>query len=370
MNQPQSLLLGIHTQGSPEVSQLGDGRIRIENALIGSGFHWERVYPLSMRAEVVSYGADEPGIGLVVRIGVEDYLKSVVSSEMSGNAPDEYIKAHAIISRSWLLGKISGAHEHSSEGKVIHGDEITDWADTADHTGFHVCNDDHCQRFQGDDAITAKAERAVESTAGLILADSDGNVIDARFSKCCGGVTELFSTCWQNIDYDFLASFRDPYCSEIASMRKDVLSTVMKEYDMDSTPVMFGWKQRVTPQLIERRLNELYGIKAGTVTDMVAISRGPSGRISRLLLKCSERDITVGKELVIRRLLSESHLLSSNFTIEKSSDGFILTGNGWGHGAGLCQTGAAVMALKGMTAEEILKFYYPNTYLKVYGQEK
>lgn len=370
MNKLQSLLLGVHTQGEPEVSQLEDGRIRIENALIGRGFHWERVYPLSMRAQVVPSESYEPRIGLVVRIGVEDYLKSVVSSEMSGYAPDEYIKAHAIISRSWLLGKIIGTHEHSSEGKSVCNDEITDWADTADHHGFHVCNDDHCQRFQGDSAITVNAERAVEDTAGLVLADSKGNVIDARFSKCCGGITELFSTCWQNVDYDYLASFHDPYCREITSMRKSVLSTVMKDYDIDSTPVMFGWKQRVSPQLIQRRLKALYGIEAGRVTDMEAVTRGPSGRISRLLLKCSGRNIIVGKELVIRRLLSESHLLSSAFTIEKDSDGFILTGNGWGHGVGLCQTGAAVMALKGMTAEEILKFYYPNTHLKIYGQEE
>lgn len=370
MNESQSFLLGVHTQGEPEVSQLGDGRIGIKNALIGRGFHWERVYPLSMRAEVVSGDTDESGIGLVVRIGVEDYLKSVVSSEMSGSAPDEYIKAHAIISRSWFLGKISGVHEYSSEGKNTCGDYITDWADTADHRGFHVCNDDHCQRFQGDSVITAKAERAVEATAGVVLADSEGNVIDARFSKCCGGITELFSTCWQNVDYDYLTSFNDPYCRNIASMRKSVLSTVMKDYDIDSTPLMFGWKQRVSPQLIERRLKVLYGVEAGAVTDMEAISRGPSGRISRLLLKCSDRNIIVGKELVIRRLLSESHLLSSAFTIEKDSEGFILTGNGWGHGVGLCQIGAAVMALKGMTAEEILKFYYPNTHLKTYGQEE
>lgn len=362
MKQPR-IKVGIHTKGRAETETLPSGMTRIKNAVIGIGFHWERVFPLMVKGEILAGEQRESTIGLIVGIDAEDYLRSVVSSEMAPTAPEEYLKAHAIISRSWLLGKVSGCHAGGGEGKEYLTERITDWADTSDHDGFHVCNDDHCQRFQGEECVARRASEAVEATRGIVLADRGGGIADARFSKCCGGRTEIFSTCWQNEDLPYLKSFPDPYCLRAPEMSGEVLATVMKDYDRDSTPDFLHWQTVVGPELIKRRLKEIYGRDIGEIRKIEPVSYGPSGRILRLKLYGSSGVLSIGKELAVRRMLSDSHLLSSAFTIEERDGKFHLTGRGWGHGVGLCQIGAAVMALEGKSAGEILQFYYPETKL-------
>lgn len=352
--------VGILTDGLPRMQ--GN---EVTNALMGSGFHWRSRYALRLPEEAVVTDASGP---LVVEMPLESYLRSVVGSEMNPLSPPEFLRAHAIVSRSWVAGKISGIHREDSLGKKDTPCEIRIWADTAAHTAFHVCSDDHCQRYQGEQPLSDAARQALESTRGLVLTDGDGRIADARFSKCCGGRTELFSTCWQDCDYGYLPSADDEWCSphiltaeELTQLRRCVL----KDYDLASTPRYYRWEEEVTADDISQRLQSRFGRDIGHILSLEATGRGPSGRIHRLLLTGTKGSLYIGKELAIRRLLSDTHLLSSAFEIEPmatpSGMVFRLHGRGWGHGVGMCQTGAAAMALRGYTAEQILNHYFPGT---------
>lgn len=347
----RSIRIGILTRGKARMA----GHT-VLNALMGNGFHWSRVYPLLLPPESMVVSSDP----LVVEMPVEAYLRSVVASEMNPNAPIEFLRAHAIVSRSWVMGKILRLHAEGTDGQILTPDEICTWADTASHNFFDVCNDDHCQRFQGQQPLADTLRHALESTAGMVLADSLGNVIDARFSKCCGGRTELFSTCWQNVDYQYLPSIPDPWCNP-AHMAPGFLSTVLKDYDISTTPDYYEWEERVEAEEIRERLQSRFGRDVGSILSLEAEERGPSGRIKSLRITGSSGELVLGKELAVRRLLSRTHLYSSAFTIERSAQQFILHGRGWGHGVGLCQIGAAAMAQAGKTADEILSFYYPGS---------
>ena len=344
-----------------------ESRVVVGDIVIGINFHWQQNVTMVLPGEVEVVSHPDGTADLFNILDVDTYLKSVISSEMSADAPLEFLKAHAIVSRSWVVGKMLHLHAEESVGKVLSPNEIVTWEDTADHCGFDVCADDHCQRYQGVARVNESVVKAIDETSGVILADADGNVIDARFSKCCGGRTELFSSCWQDVDYQYLPSIEDPYCNPSrlpAERLSRVLDSVLMKYDR-ATGDYYEWTAEVSGEEIRRRMLEKHGIDTGEILRLEADRRGPSGRITRLAIISERGTFHVGKELEIRRLLSDKCLYSSRFDILSADDGkFILKGHGWGHGVGLCQIGAAVMAAEGATCEEILQHYYPNTDLK------
>ena len=306
---------------------------------------------------------------------VERYLTSVIASEMSPTASLEFLKAHAVISRSWLLAQMEKRRRLSSGQDsffsfIKKDDEIIRWHDREDHTIFDVCADDHCQRYQGiGGGNRMKAEQAVSETRGQVLS-YNGEICDARFSKCCGGETEEFQYCWEDTPKPYLESVHDPWCN---TSDKHILSQVMKEYDQN-TPDFYRWTVEYTQEQISELVSRKLKDDFGTITDLIPIARGKSGRIWKLKIVGTKKTLTIGKELEIRRALSETHLLSSAFevTISSPESGkglnngqneriFTLHGRGWGHGVGLCQIGAAVMGEQGKTYDEILLFYYRHS---------
>ncbi len=339
----------------------------LKDVVIGIGFHWER------KEEQTFCGAlllkmEEGQVRAINVVPVETYLTSVISSEMSANASLELLKAHAVISRSWLMVMMEGRrkkeegrcqlptasyHEQLSENSIIR------WYDSEAHTGFDVCADDHCQRYQG---ITRQSNpqvvEAIEATRGLVLT-YEGKICDARFSKCCGGMTEVFESCWENIRHPYLVAKEDPYCN---TKDKRILSQVLNNYDQETVD-FYRWDVHYTTDELSELVGRKSGIDFGRILDLVPMQRGASGRIISLKVVGEKRTLTVGKELEIRKWLSESHLYSSAFDVEKTADGFILHGKGWGHGVGLCQIGAAVMGDQGIPYDEILTFYYPHAEL-------
>ena len=339
----------------------------LKDVVIGIGFHWER------KEEQTFCGAlllkmEEGQVRAINVVPVETYLTSVISSEMSANASLELLKAHAVISRSWLMVMMEGRrkkeegrcqlptasyHEQLSENSIIR------WYDSEAHTGFDVCADDHCQRYQG---ITRQSNpqvvEAIEATRGLVLT-YEGKICDARFSKCCGGMTEVFESCWENIRHPYLVAKEDPYCN---TKDKRILSQVLNNYDQETVD-FYRWDVHYTTDELSELVGRKSGIDFGRILDLVPMQRGASGRIITLKVVGEKRTLTVGKELEIRKWLSESHLYSSAFEVEKTADGFILQGKGWGHGVGLCQIGAAVMGDQGIPYDEILTFYYPHAEL-------
>ena len=327
---------------------------------IGVDFHWERqqtmVYEGALRIVVE---ADK--IVAINELPVERYLRSVISSEMSATASLEFLKAHAVISRSWLLAQMEkrrrlNSGQDSFFSFIKKDDEIIRWHDREDHTIFDVCADDHCQRYQGIVSENGvMAEEAVNQTRGQVLL-YDGDICDARFSKCCGGVTEEFQYCWEDTPKPYLVSINDPYCN---THDLHILSQVLKGYDQETSD-FYRWTVEYTQEelseLVSRKLKDDFG----QITDLIPLERGTSGRIWKLKIVGTKKTLTIGKELEIRRALSETHLLSSNFDVTKNKKVFILNGRGWGHGVGLCQIGAAVMGEQGKTYDKILLFYYRN----------
>lgn len=361
----------------------------LHDVVIGVNFHWQRKELQSFKGELRLI-VEEGEVRAINRIDVEEYLVSVISSEMSATSSLEFLKAHTIVSRSWLYAQLQ------RKDKVQQGvlgwerdDEIVRWYAREDHTLFDFCADDHCQRYQGvTRAHNPNVERAVRETAGLVLM-CDGQVCDARFSKCCGGVTERFSACWENEDFGYLQAFRDAeddaglpdltteegarawienspvsYCSTTDTR---VLSQILNGYDRETND-FYRWRVEYSQKELTELILERSGYDFGTIEELVPVERGASGRIIKLRIVGSKMSKTVGKELEIRRWLSKSHLYSSAFIVDRAitSEGavlFVLKGAGWGHGVGLCQIGAAMMGESGRLCEQILSFYYPGSVL-------
>ena len=409
--------------GEKEICEAGwyvpmseDCSFSLMEVTIGIDFHWERNETQTFRGSLEVMKSKNGELTAVNVLDIEDYLQSVISSEMSATSHMELLKAHAVISRSWALCKIQRSLQgsafacHESEGKRIC------WYGSEPHEGFDVCADDHCQRYQGLRAKDHKnAIKAVQETKGLILAykenptpnsslltpNSDYEICDARFYKCCGGVTEEFETCWEDTHFDYLVKVEDfpkerrkDLTTEENANRalrqaqgpmnltteegarewilsspeafcytndKKILSQVLNDYDQETID-FYRWKvvysQDELTALVARHAPQL-----GKIIDLIPLKRGVSGRIYELKILGENESIIIGKELEIRKWLSNSHLYSSAFVVEKNGATFTLYGAGWGHGVGLCQIGAAVMAEKGYTYKEILTHYYPNTEL-------
>lgn len=366
----------------------------LRGVTIGVDFHWERKEDQKF-AGALKIIVNKDKLTAVNVVGVEDYLLSVISSEMSASASEEFLKAHAVISRSWLMAQIASSRKerkvavppgitdlpslvthlemagHSDCGQTHDEDEYTciKWYDHEDHKLFDVCADDHCQRYQGLTRATGKTVRKViDSTWGQVLT-YEGELCDARFSKCCGGRMESFATCWEDKDYAYLQPLADApghdegekcFCD---TDDKDILSQVLNNYDQETVD-FYRWTTEYDKPSLADLIERKSGIHIGELLSMEPLERGGSGRIRKLRITGSEKTMVVGKELEIRRILSESHLKSSAFDVEITSDKVILRGSGWGHGVGLCQIGAAVMASKGYTYRQILEHYYPKSILQ------
>ena len=362
------------------------------NVTIGNRFHWERKEDQSFQGDLILCPRKDGTITAINEIPLEDYLKSVISSEMSAEAPMEFLKAHAILSRSWLLAALD-RKEKTKEvpirtEKIIEG-EVMRWYDREDHDLFDVCSDDHCQRYQGITKIVSKqAEKAVRETRGMVITYQN-EICDARYSKACGGITEEFATAWDDKRVLYLKSILDAlvlhqpirteeeasawilsepeaYCN---TKDEGLLKKILPSFDRE-TKSFFRWRVECSRQELEEILREKSGFDFGTLQEIIPLKRGPSGRISRLKIVGSKKSMLLGKELEIRRWLSRSHLYSSAFVVKVKyhpngkAERFILHGAGWGHGVGLCQIGAAVMATKGFSAEKILKHYFRGIEIK------
>ena len=359
---------------------------------IGINFHWER-QETQVFLGTLKLVVDEEKIVAINILPVEDYLTSVISSEMSANSSLELLKAHAVVSRSWLFAQIEKRKAMSGKDEGFFSfiktkEEYIRWYDREDHTIFDVCADDHCQRYQGiTKASNATVAEAVRATRGRLLMYNN-KVCDARFSKCCGGATEEFENCWENTHYPYLSSIRDTDKEENLPLPdltkeeeaghwirkapksfcdthdKKILSQILNNYDQETTD-FYRWKVEYNQDELAALIEKRSGIDYGQIIDLVPIARGTSGRLWKLKIVGTKKTLTIGKELEIRRTLSPSHLYSSAFVVDKedvSPEGipgkFVLTGAGWGHGVGLCQIGAAVMGEQGFAYDAILQHYF------------
>lgn len=363
----------------------------LKDVVIGINFHWERKEDQEFKGSLKLI-VENNLITAVNVIKIEDYLTSVISSEMSATASLSLLKAHAVISRSWLLAQIEKTNklaqqEEKYEANFEKDDEIIRWYDREDHVNFDVCADDHCQRYQGITRTFSNIEivkQAINETRGQVLM-YDGSICDARFYKCCGGALEEFQNCWEDVKHPYLVKLRDSenpsdlpdltieeeaikwittspdaFCN---TKDKDILSQVLNNYDQETTD-FYRWKVSYTQEELSKLVKERSGIDFGTIEELIPIERGTSARLTKLKIVGSKKTMTIGKELEIRRTLSTSHLYSSAFVIEKEGDIFTLIGAGWGHGVGLCQIGAAVMSEKGYSYNDILLHYYVDSTLE------
>lgn len=364
-------------EAQTEATMFAEPSFILYGVTIGVDFHWERKVTQKF-AGTLKFIVDGGKVTAVNIVGVEDYLLSVISSEMKASAGLEFLKAHAVISRSWVMAQVEHRQSHVSRtpepscpvSEPVEGaGEYIKWFDHDDHTLFDVCADDHCQRYQGlTMAVGDTVRKAVDQTWGLVLT-SEGKICDARFSKCCGGRMELFSTCWEDKDYPYLQPLPDTAdCVEGGDVFCDtkdekILSQVLNDYDLE-TRDFYRWRTEYSRTEVSDLVRRRSGMDFGTIRDLVPVERGPSGRLKRLKVVGDKKTMIIGKELIIRRWLSDSHLKSSAFEVHWDGDRLTLDGSGWGHGVGLCQIGAAVMAAKGYTFDRILLHYYPGSTLE------
>ena len=364
---------------------------------IGLNYHWER-QETQVFSGTLKLVVDEEKIVAINILPVEEYLTSVISSEMNANSSMELLKAHAVVSRSWLFAQIEKRKALSGKDEGFFSftktkEEYIRWYDREDHTIFDVCADDHCQRYQGiTKATNATVAEAVKATRGRLLM-YDKTICDARYSKCCGGATEEFENCWENTHYPYLSSIRDTDKEENLPLPdltkeeeaerwirkapksfcdthdKKILSQILNNYDQETTD-FYRWKVRYTQTELAELIRTNTKSDYGDIIDLIPVQRGPSGRICKLKIVGTLKTFTIGKEMEIRRVLSDSHLFSSAFVVDKGEvkegipQNFILSGAGWGHGVGLCQIGAAVMGEKGYSYEEILLHYYKGAEIR------
>jgi len=362
----------------------------LKNVRIGIGFHWDRLEDQEFEGTLEIRDNADGTQTAINRLDVEDYLSSVITSEMSATSSLELLKAHAVISRSWVLRPIISPSTSTDKPDLSDPDRHVIWYERDAHEGFDVCADDHCQRYEGitrrdeHPEAAANVQKAIDATRGQVLM-YDGKVCDARFYKSCGGATELFENAWANEHYPYLEAVRDEIGTPLPDLTIEenaqefirtspsaycnttdarVLSQVLNNYDQE-TKDFYRWTVQYTAAELSEIIRERSGIDFGEILDLVPIKRGPSARLYEMQIVGSKRTMVIGKELEIRKWLSKSHLYSSAFVVDRNKQGdFLLTGAGWGHGVGLCQIGAAVMADKGYTYEQILAHYFPGSEIK------
>ncbi len=362
----------------------------IEDVIIGVDFHWERKEKQRFRGGI-SIIREEEKLTIINKITVEQYIESVISSEMNANASIDFLKSHAIISRSWLLSRLNNVRkEEVKKGMMDSTERRIKWYGREEHINFDVCADDHCQRYQGITRVsTEQVRKAVHETKGLVLKYAD-EICDARFSKCCGGISEDFENVWEDKEVPYLKAVVDKVDSDCIYEKdfeewiriypdafcntndKHLLFQVLNDYDIE-TKDFYRWTVKYTQKELADIVRRRSGIDFGDILSINPLSRGRSGRIIELELKGSKHTMTIGKELEIRKVLSESHLFSSAFVVDYFNytdnvpQNFIIRGAGWGHGVGLCQIGAAVMADKGYSFENILMHYFKGAQIeKIY----
>ncbi len=383
----------LHNEIVLQANDIHSNSFELKNVVIGVNFHWERKEKQQFHGNLKLIVEDDM-ITAVNIVPLEDYLVSVISSEMSATSSEELLKAHAVISRSWLLAQIDKnkslqTKKESYQTSFEDGNEIVRWWDREDHLNFDVCADDHCQRYQGiTKQSTPLVSDVIKKTRGQAMI-YEGSICDTRFSKCCGGFMEAFENVWEATPQTYLVGKADTKnitlqtpnlsneeeatdwikSSPIAFCNtKDarVLKQVLNDYDQETSD-FYRWKVTYTQEELSELIYKRSGIDYGDILELSPIERGTSGRIIRLRIVGTERIMTIGKELEIRRTLSESHLYSSAFVVETGEENeegipteFTLYGAGWGHGVGLCQIGAAVMAHNGYRYDDILEHYYPG----------
>ncbi len=373
----------------------GEAGFRLFDVTIGIGFHWQKqedqLFGGSLHLKIT-----KEGLTAINVLPVEDYLVSVISSEMSATSSPEMLKAHAVISRGWLLAQIEKGRQIRGQQRKYQSthqseNELIVWFDREDHDDFDVCADDHCQRYQGiTRASSPLVEQAVRETSGEVLVYQN-KICDTRFSKCCGGVTELFGNVWEPVNHPYLQRVADnagmhpmagaDLSNETEAAKwilseppafcntndKSILSQVLNDYDQ-TTRDFYRWKVSYSGEELGELIKRKIGIDFGAISDLTPVERGVSGRIIRLRITGTTKTLVIGKELQIRKALSETHLYSSAFVVEKVADDnslvFVLRGAGWGHGVGLCQIGAAVMGAKGYPYQEILLHYFRGAELE------
>ena len=346
------------------------GSFTLHDVTIGQRFHWERQESQTFQG-ILKLVVDEDKIVAINILPVEDYLTSVISSEMKGSCSLEFLKAAAVISRSWLYAQMQRRQE-KADGPApffsfVKGEgESIRWYDREDHTIFDVCADDHCQRYQGiTRASNPQVAEAVNATRGQVLM-YEGKICDTRFGKCCGGQTNEYQYCWENIEVPYLRSVKDPFCN---THDTQILRQVLNDYDLE-TRDFYEWTEELSQEEIHERITSHLKMDLGPILALEIVEKGPGGHISKLRIVGKEKSFIVGKELEIRRMLSASTLKSSAFTVETKNvrnsipGRFILHGHGWGHGVGLCQIGAAVMGEQGYNYEQILQHYYTGAEIK------
>ncbi|OFY65017.1 MAG: amidase, partial [Bacteroidetes bacterium RBG_13_42_15] len=372
-----------------------DSSFTLHAVTIGVDFHWQRNEDQAFKGSL-KFIIENDRITAVNILSIEDYLTSVISSEMRATSSKEFLKAHAVISRSWLLAQIEKSRKIKAGGKKYNAfmqseNEIMRWYDREDHRNYDVCADDHCQRYQGITRASLPAVmQVINDTYGEVLT-YDGSICDTRYYKCCGGMTELFENTWEPVSQPYMQGIvdnpvppegystvlsgedtaekwirgnPDAYCN---TSDKKILSQVLNDYDQETND-FFRWTVTYTQKELSDLVKTRTGIDFGIITDLEPLERGVSGRITRLKIEGTTKTMIIGKELEIRKSLSKSHLYSSCFFVEKiiSRDGtrFVLHGAGWGHGVGLCQIGAAVMGAKGYSYSGILMHYFRGAILE------
>ncbi len=370
--------------GSAEAS------FELSDVTIGIGFHWERKEKQHFPGTLSIMESDGRLLAINILL-LEDYLKSVISSEMSATSSEELLKAHAVVSRSWLMAQHEKARRLKGQGrspgiKEDEGERIR-WYDREDHTHFHVCADDHCQRYQGlSRASTPAVRKAVDATAGMVLTH-EGGICDARYSKCCGGITELFENVWEAVRHPYLTKVTDnhrppPGFDTVLDTEEkagawitnspeafcntadpEVLSQILNDYDRETVD-FFRWQVEYSQEEIRELLKSRVSVDVGEVLELIPVSRGVSGRLIRLGIRGSRGEVIIGKELEIRKAFSSSHLYSAAFVARPADihqgvpQKYLFSGAGWGHGVGLCQIGAAVMGSRGYSYTDILAHYF------------
>jgi len=369
-------------------------RWALAEVTIGGDFHWQRRERQEFPGALTLAADGEGALSAVNRVPLETYLECVIASEMRADAPLEFLKAHAVISRSWLLAQLAQKARPTflpPERYPVLAERRFRWTDRQSHSQFDVCADDHCQRYQGlGRLVRSEVSRAVAETRGQALLGGR-DVCDTRFSKCCGGLSESFRNAWGDVNLPGLEPVRclapdgrripdlttEPTAREWIEGRPEsfchvrdpeVLRRILPDYDLE-TGHFYRWELSVDRPELEELIRAKAGWDPGELLELVPLQRGFSGRLVRLLLVGTRGRLVVGKELEIRRVLSPTHLFSSAFvaTPEPGPGGrprrFHFRGAGWGHGVGLCQVGAAAMACAGWRHEDILGHYFPGTSL-------